>query len=45
MPKSHYEIEGHIYLASLEDEEELKTVHEALTCPSRDKLMKAMESG
>lgn len=43
MPKHHYEIERHIYLAFLEDKEEPKIVYEALACPSRDKWMKAMD--
>lgn len=43
MPQRHFEIEGQVFLVSLEDDEEPKSVQEVLSCPEKEKWNNAME--
>jgi len=43
VPKRHFPIENESYMIVMQDEEEPRNIREALTCPAKEKWMKAME--
>ena len=43
VPRRRFEIEGEVFMITPQDEEEPKTVHEALSCPAKKEWKKAME--
>jgi hypothetical protein len=43
VPKRHFPIENESYMIIMQDEEEPNNIREALTCPAKERWMKAME--
>jgi hypothetical protein len=43
VPKRYFSIEDESYMIVIQDEEKPKNIWEALTCPAKEKWMKAME--
>jgi hypothetical protein len=43
VPKRHFPIENESYMIVMQDEEEPNNIQEALTCPAKEKWMKAMK--
>ena len=43
IPRRRFEIEGEVFMITPQDEEEPKTVHEALSCPAKKEWKKAIE--
>jgi hypothetical protein len=42
VPKCHFSIENESYMIIMQDEEETRNIREALTCPTKEKWMKAI---